>query len=149
MISIFNKSRGFTLIEVMIVVLIISILSAIAIPAYQDYVIRSKIMPAISGLSSRQVRMEQCYQDNHTYTPTGGCAACPADAVTEGDFSFTCSAPDATHFTLTATGQGVMNGFVYTVDQSDARKTTSAPTGWGKSDSTAATCWITKKGGVC
>jgi type IV pilus assembly protein PilE len=134
-----HKSGGFTLIEVMIVVLIISILSAIAIPAYQDYVIRARITQAISGLSSRQVRMEQCYQDNHSYSD---CAAC--DEVTEGDFTFTCEGADPT-FTLTATGLNTMAGFIYTVDQSDAKKTTGAPSGWTGSD----TCWVTKKGGAC
>jgi type IV pilus assembly protein PilE len=136
-----NKSGGFTLVEIMVVVAIISILSAIALPAYQDYVIRSKITQAISGLSSRQVRMEQCYQDNHTYAPTGDCSACTEE--TTDNFQFTCTAT-ATTFTLTATGRGAMAGFVYTVDQSDAKKT-SATAGWGVSD----TCWVTKKGGIC
>jgi type IV pilus assembly protein PilE len=138
-----NKNCGFTLIEIMVVVVIISILSAIAIPAYKDYVIRSKITQAIGGLSGRQVRMEQCYQDNHVYNPTGGCAACASG--TDGDFAFSCTAEAAT-FTLTATGNGTMAGFVYTVDQSDAKETTGVPDGWG---TTPASCWITRKGEPC
>jgi type IV pilus assembly protein PilE len=141
----FNKRGGFTLMEVMVVVLIVSFLAAFASPSYQDYVVRSKITQAISGLSARQVRMEQCYQDNHTYAPTGGCSAC--GTVTEGDFTFSCSAPTATTFTLTATGLNAMNGFVYTVDQSNARQTTGVPSGWAKHDPN--NCWITKKGAIC
>ena len=145
MISIFNKSHGFTLIEVMVVVLIISILSAIAIPAYQDYVIRAKITQAINGLSARQTQMEQCYQDNHSYTPASPVPPCKA-CVTETaeNFEFTCTSTAST-FTLTATGRGQMAGFVYTVDQNDVRKTASAPSGWG----TSSACWVTQKGGVC
>jgi type IV pilus assembly protein PilE len=141
-----NKSGGFTLVEVMVVVLIISILSAIALPAYQDYVVRSKITQAISGLSARQVRMEQCYQDNRTYAPGGGCAACAT--ATEGDFTFTCDpAATATTFTLTATGQNVMAGFVYTVNQNNVRATTNVPAGWARHN--PDNCWVTKKGGIC
>jgi type IV pilus assembly protein PilE len=138
-----NKSGGFTLIEIMVVVAIISILSAIALPAYQDYVTRSRITQAISGLSARQVRMEQCYQDNHTYAPTGGCSAC-TDETTD-NFQFTCTAT-ATTFVLTATGQNPMRGFVYTVDQSNTRTTTITDvSGWEGN----GTCWVTKKGGIC
>jgi len=53
--------RGFTLIELMIVVAIIAILSAIAIPAYTAYVARSKLTEAFSGLSSMSVAAQQYY----------------------------------------------------------------------------------------
>lgn len=142
----FIKDRGFTLIEVMIVVVIIAILASVALPSYNDYVIRSKITQAINGLSARQTRMEQCFQDNRIYNPTGGCAACADNS--DKDFNFTCVA-DAATFTLTATGKvgGTMAPFTYTVNQADARSTTisGAPSGWTGS----TTCWVLGKGGAC
>jgi type IV pilus assembly protein PilE len=147
----FNKNRGFTLIEIMIVVVIVGILAAIAIPQYQDYVIRSRIMPAVQGLSSRQALMEQCYQDNHTYAPspvpTSGPCVRACSTATSDHFQFTCT-KNATTFTLTATGQDMMSGFVYTVNQLDAR--TSQITGHSGWNTTAVlACWITAKGGSC
>lgn len=126
--------RGFTLIEVMVVVAIVGILAAIAIPSYQDYVIRSRITQATSGLAARRVLMEQYYQDHHAFSS----AAC--NAGSSGLFSFSCTA-DASTYTLTASGQG----FTYTVDQANARSTTAVPSGW----TTNTLCWVTNKGGAC
>lgn len=134
-----NRQTGFTLIELMVVVVIIAILTAIAVPQYSDYVTRSKIPGAVSGLSDVRVRMEQFFQDNRTYV--GGCTLPSAT-----DFSFACSNVTATTYTVTATGTGPMTGFSYTVDQSNARATTiTGVSGWSGNGS----CWVTKKGGVC
>lgn len=134
-----RRQSGFTLIELMIVVVVIAVLSAIAIPAYSEYVMRSRITEAVSGLSEMRVRLEQFFQDNRTYA--SGCATLPSASY----FSFACSNLSATTYTVTATGSGAMSGFVYTVNQSNTRQTTGVPSGWTSS----TTCWVTRKNGAC
>jgi len=136
------RSKGFTLIELMIVIAIVSILTAIAFPAYSDYVIRSRIIESTSNLAAKRVQLEQFFQDNRTYD---GAPACDADSTTSEYFDFSCAVQTATTYALQSTGKGSMAGFTYTIDQDNAKSTTSVPSGWA----TNASCWVTKKGGVC
>ena len=145
-----NRQTGFTLIEVTIVVVIIGILSAIAIPGYTDYLIRSRITHATSGLAERRARMEQFFQDNHTYFAAPVCTADTSGSY----FDFTAACPaaitDANTYVLTATGKNSMLGFIYRVDQSNQRTspyTASAPAGW--TAHSPDNCWVTSKGGGC
>ena len=134
----------------MIVVAIIGILAAIAIPSYTDYITRSKITEATSSLSDLRIKMEQYYQDNRNYGTTA--AACPAAVAmpTGRYFTYACNwgTPASTQgYTLTATGittQG-LTGFSFTLDQSNNRTSVATLSGWSGS----TTCWVTRKGGVC
>ena len=142
-----RRISGFTLIELMIAVVVVTILSAIALPSYKDYVTRGKITEATANLADMRVKLEQFFQDNRTYV--GACAAGTSAPLPTGTkyFTFTCPTLTATAFTVTATGiaaQG-MGGFVYTVDQANNQVTTiTAPAstaGWA-----SATCWAIRKG---
>jgi len=64
-----HLQKGFTLIELMIVVAIIGILAAVALPAYQDYTIRAKLSEAILALSACRTSITEVYQSGPTPGP--------------------------------------------------------------------------------
>jgi type IV pilus assembly protein PilA len=62
-----NKQRGFTLIELMIVVAIIGILAAIAIPAYQDYTVRARVSEGLHTVASGKSAVSEYVQINGSW----------------------------------------------------------------------------------
>ena len=136
-----GRIKGFTLIELMITVAIVAILAAVALPAYTDHITRGRLIEGFAALSSAAVKFEQYYQDNRRY---GSDTACGVEApATTKFFKFKCT-PDTTQgYTLTATGIGSLDGFVYTINQAGGKTTEDSP--WGKSTS----CWVARKGGQC
>src|SRR6266487_6663546 len=81
--------QGFTLIELMIVVAIVGILAAIAIPAYQDYVARSKVSEAMAALGACKTSVTEYIQVNAGSTPatlaTSGCGSVSSQYITSLD----------------------------------------------------------------
>jgi type IV pilus assembly protein PilE len=140
-----KRQSGFTLIELMIVVAIVGILAAIAVPQYTDYILRSQLVEAHTGLHDMRVRMEQFYQDNRTYDGAAldNCgAAAPAGRQY---FDFNCRSLGQT-YTVTATGaRGRVAGFVYTINEQNVRQTTATKAGWEPA-AMPAPCFVTRKG---
>jgi type IV pilus assembly protein PilE len=138
-----QKAKGFTLIELMIVVAIIGILSMIGIPAYNDYVTRGKLVDATSKLADMRIQLEQYFQDNRDYGSTS--TGCGIAMPTSKYFTISCNwGAGGTNqsYLITATGTINKTSFTYTIDQNNTKTTTS---GWGS----GSTCWITRKGDSC
>jgi type IV pilus assembly protein PilE len=141
-----SKQKGFTLIEILIVVAVLAILAAIAYPSYQDYIVRSQLAEARGALADMRVRMEQYFLDRRTYVGAEA-AGMPCVTPPQGSsnrFTYSCDgAPTATAYTLQAvglTGTSVA-GFTFKVNQLNQR-TSEVPTAWGGNQA----CWIVRKG---
>jgi prepilin-type N-terminal cleavage/methylation domain-containing protein len=140
-----KNASGFTLIEIMIVVAIVGILAAIAVPMYTDHITRAQLVEGHTGLSDYRVRMEQFYQDNRTYdgAALGNCGA--ADPANRTNFTYNCRSAGQT-YVATATGtSGRVVNFVFTVNETNTRQTTATAAGWAPA-AMPANCWVTRKG---
>jgi type IV pilus assembly protein PilE len=160
-----RREHGFTIIELMIVVVVIAVISAIALPSYTDYITRSKFAEAYAHLSDLRVKMEQFYLDNRRYSSTTGGGTC---GITGGNtptaqgakyFDFTCASSTANAagdqaYLLTATGKAAegLSGIAFTIDTANTKQTVvTASTPMADKGYAAGTtaCWIRKKPAQC
>ncbi|MCI0401855.1 MAG: pilin [Gammaproteobacteria bacterium] len=98
--------QGFTLIELMIVVAIIGILAAVAIPAYQDYTVRAKVSEALSLASAAKTGVSEWFATNGNFPSTNASVGLPPAASITGNSvrSVAIAAGGVITVTLGATG---------------------------------------------
>ncbi len=140
-----KRLRGFTLIELMITIAIVAILSAVAVPAYSDYIRRGQLPEAFTNLADYQVKMEQYYQDNRNY----GTAACadvgpPSWSAWPSNrkyFAFDCRlSAGGQGYDITATGSSARAvGHDYAVNQDNTQTTSNF-----KGAAVVKTCWVAR-----
>ncbi|MDT8404344.1 pilin [Sulfuriflexus sp.] len=112
-----NVQQGFTLIELMIVVAIIGILAAIAIPAYQDYTIRAKITEGVGALAAAKTSVSEYYISEGGMPATAAQAGVNTGAI--GDYvagvayTQTSTTVGVVQVTLAASGLGTANGTTF------------------------------------
>ena len=145
-----GKNRGFTLMEVMVVVAIVGLLSAIALPSYTNYVRRARMQGAFTGMSEVRFRLEQFFQNNNNYGTSA--ASCPNTITlpTPEQFTISCrwrtDGPDAStnrSYLITATGTGSLSGYVFTLNEQNFQQTTA----FTDASNLPRGCWMTSSGG--
>lgn len=133
--------RGFTLIEMLVVVAIAGILAAIAVPQYQTYTKRAKFAEVVSSVQPFKMGVESCFQSTGLLAGcTAGSNGVPADATTAtGDATKTVVASVATgaNGVITATGSTAVDGATYILEP-------AAPTAGA-----AALIWTVKSTSTC
>jgi type IV pilus assembly protein PilE len=120
--------EGVTLIEVMIVVVIVGILAAIAIPAYNDYITRSRRSDAFTALETVRAAQEMYRAERGGYRNTADFNANLLPGCSQGmagsNYTISVARPTTTTFTATATptaGGKQAGDFTFTVDQNGAK----------------------------
>jgi type IV pilus assembly protein PilA len=109
-----RKQQGFTLIELMIVVAIIGILAAIAIPAYQDYTVRSKMSEVVLATASPRTAVTETYQSEGAMPANQAAAGLglPADFASRYVTSVTYALTSSDRSTITALATADVGGGV-------------------------------------
>jgi len=138
--SVGSPHHGFTLIELMITVAIVGILTAVAYPAYRNYVLRAQIMNGINGMSAMNANLQRYYQDTQQYSsvsnagaPQSPCSTTQPATPNYGTFYVYCPSLTAGTFLMLGVGSGKTAGFTYFLNNFNQKNSgvgAPAPSAW-------------------
>lgn len=135
-----NNSKGFTLIELMITVVIIAVLAGIAYPSYQSYTIRANRTEGITLLNDAAARQERFFSQNNQYATTTAQLGMTSASSRNNLYQLAINRPTTSQYTLTAQpiGSQIQDATCgsLTLDQTGVRGAAG-----GTVATTVATCW--------
>ena len=131
-----KMQKGFTLIELMIVVAIIGILAAIAVPQYQQYTKKAKFSEVVQATAPLKLAVEVCFNDQATLANCGtpGSNGIPANPSTAGYVSSAGVGSNGVVSATAVTANG-LNGETYTLTPAAQASTAANSLSWAKSGS--------------
>ena len=135
-----QRMRGFTLLELMIVVAVLAIIVAFAYPSYRDHVVKTKRKVAAACLMEYAQWMERYYTTNMKYQgATLPSTTCATDLSGDYSFAFATGEPTASTYEIEATPQGAQassDGACGTLSIDQAGTRTVSGSG------SVASCWV-------